>query len=271
MNLGKLWNMNSPFPGMDPYLEAHWRDVHHALITYARDQIQSQLPAGLLARMEERVFVEPEEGEGRVVYPEVRVVERGKFPPAGRMPASSATAVEPLVIPFMSEPATQGYLQIIDLGTGHRVITVIEFLSPTNKIPGEGQELYLKKQRECRESRVNLVEIDLTRAGKQKLLIPMERIPPSHRTTYQVCVWRGWKPETIEVYPVPLQKSLPIIRIPLRETDGDISLDLQALIEQCYQNGRYGEDLDYHSDPVPPLLPDEAEWASKLLRSKSLR
>ena len=30
----------SPFPGMDPYLEQFWRDVHHALITYSRDQLQ---------------------------------------------------------------------------------------------------------------------------------------------------------------------------------------------------------------------------------------
>ncbi len=28
--------MPSPFPGMDPYLESHWRDVHHSLITYTR-------------------------------------------------------------------------------------------------------------------------------------------------------------------------------------------------------------------------------------------
>ncbi|HBJ33170.1 MAG TPA: hypothetical protein DDZ51_00095 [Planctomycetaceae bacterium] len=27
----------SPFPGMDPYLEYHWRSVHHRLITYLGD------------------------------------------------------------------------------------------------------------------------------------------------------------------------------------------------------------------------------------------
>jgi len=26
--------MKSPFPGMDPYLEQHWRSVHHRLLTY---------------------------------------------------------------------------------------------------------------------------------------------------------------------------------------------------------------------------------------------
>ena len=40
--------MDSPFPGMDPYLEQHWRSVHHRLITYAGDQLQSGLPCPLL-------------------------------------------------------------------------------------------------------------------------------------------------------------------------------------------------------------------------------
>ena len=39
--------MNSPFPGMDPYLERHWGDVHQALVTYIRDQLQPSLPDDL--------------------------------------------------------------------------------------------------------------------------------------------------------------------------------------------------------------------------------
>ena len=31
--------MPSPFPGMDPYLESHWRDVHARLIVYISDQM----------------------------------------------------------------------------------------------------------------------------------------------------------------------------------------------------------------------------------------
>jgi len=49
--------MPSPFPGMDPYLEAHWRDVHARLTVYAAETLQSVLPPGLKARVEERVVV----------------------------------------------------------------------------------------------------------------------------------------------------------------------------------------------------------------------
>ncbi len=50
--------MASPFPGMDPYLESCWGDVHASFIIYSREQIQAQLPPGLRARVEERVFVD---------------------------------------------------------------------------------------------------------------------------------------------------------------------------------------------------------------------
>ena len=45
--------MKSPFPGMDPYMEKHWHEVHHRLITYASDLLQEQLPPQLRARVEE--------------------------------------------------------------------------------------------------------------------------------------------------------------------------------------------------------------------------
>src|SRR5947209_12316382 len=53
--------MKSPFPGMDPYLEQFWPDIHASLIIYSRDQLEEQLPGSLIARVEERVVVEAEE------------------------------------------------------------------------------------------------------------------------------------------------------------------------------------------------------------------
>ena len=70
----EVGSVPSPFPGMDPYLESHWGDIHHRLVNYACDAIQPHLPGDLYARMEERVYVEsPQELAAR--YPDVRVVE----------------------------------------------------------------------------------------------------------------------------------------------------------------------------------------------------
>ncbi len=264
--------MRSPFPGMDPYLEQFWGDVHHTFITYARGALQKELPSDLVARVDERVFVEPFEGEGRNIVPDVRVVERGR-PPDQRVGTGNGVAVaEPLVVHLEeSEPIRQGFIEIIDIKSGRRVVTVIEVLSPSNKTPGPGRDLYVKKQKELRAGGVSLVEIDLLRTGTRVLSVPLDRIPEGYRSAYAACARRGWKPFEIEYYRIPLRDRLPAISIPLRRDDRDVALDLQSLIDQCYESGRYGDDIDYREQPEPPLGIDDATWAGALLHEQNLR
>jgi hypothetical protein len=210
----------------------------------------------------------------REVYPDVLVVELPKKTVPAAVPASSrssgAAIAEPLVVHLDNDPITQRYIEIVDTESGNRVITVVELLNRANKVPGKGQELYLQKQNEIRDSSVSMVEIDLLRAGRRVLLVAPEQILPSHRTTYQVCVRRGWQSTPAEIYRVPLRERLPVIPIPLRQSDADVPLDLQQILDQCYVNGRY-ESLDYGIDPVPPLDTADAEWASQILKEKGLR
>ena len=262
--------MPSPFPGMDPYLESHWGDVHHRLITYACDQMQARLPSDLRARIDERVFVESPEGEEQARIPDLRVIKGGRGKKKKSARVNGAKTGNPLVV-TLDDPVTEGYIEIRDTRSGGRVVTVIEVLSPTNKDPGEGREAYLKKRRELRQGCVSLVEIDLVRAGKRQLLFPPGRLPQEYRTPYLVCVHRGWQLAEVEVYRVPLRDPLPTIKVPLRQTDADVLLDLQPLIEQCYRNGGYEDDIDYRADPEPPLEKEDARWADALLRKAGLR
>jgi hypothetical protein len=255
---------------MDPYLEQHWRDVHHNLITFIQGELNERLPAGLRARVEERVFVESAQGVERSVYPAVRVIERAGAIAGNAMGEQGSAFAAPLAIHLDDEPVSQGYIEIVDAGSGGRVITVIEILSLSNKLPGEGQDLYRKKQRELRQASVSLVEIDLLRSGQRVLMVPTERIPVSHRTTYQICVRRGWQPNVVLVYRAPLRGPLPIIAIPLRETDADVILHLQPLIDRCYRHSRY-DDIDYTREPDPPLDVTDGQWADALLRDAHLR
>jgi len=267
---GGGWQMASPFPGMDPYLEQHWGDVHHRLITYASDQLQKVLPRDLRARVEERVFVASSEDGQRAIIPDVRVLERPRRKGKQSIPPTTQVVAEPLII-LIDEDIKQGYIEIRDASSGHRVVTVIEVLSPANKVPGEGQEKYLQKRRELRDGRVSLVEIDLVRAGTRPLPVPMDNLPPAFRTTYHIWVRRGWELLKVEIYRAPLRERLPMIHIPLRQTDADVPLDLQALIDQCYRNGGYEEDIDYQIDPESPLDLDDARWTDRLLRKLGRR
>jgi hypothetical protein len=256
---------------MDPYLERYWGDIHHALITYARDQLQGVLPADLRARVEERVFVELPQGLERTIYPDIRVVERGRRKGSSIAVPGVVAVAKPLRVRLPSEPATQGFIEIIDLASSRRVVTVIEVLSPANKSKGPGLTLYRRKQKECQKGSVNFVEIDLLRAGRWVLMVPDYLVPASHRAPYRVCVYRAGDDALGEIYKVPLRERLPVIRIPLRETDEDVALDLQALIDQCYRNGGYDEDIDYQTEPEPPLDAHDVRWADALLRKQGRR
>jgi len=257
----------SPFPGMDPYLQRFWRDVHTSLVTYARDQLQDQLVPELVARMEERVYVEDPLAPSGAVHPDVYVVEQA---PAGARTISrrgGAAVAEPLLLHLDPIELTEAFIQIIDAESGGKVVTVIEFLSPSNKISGEGRRKYLAKQRQIRRSRTNLVEIDLVRGGGLATLVRNSSIPLEHHAAYHACIYRGATSKVIEYYPLPLRQTLPNLRIPLRAKDKDVVLQLQPLLDLAYEKGRYGG-IDYRRPLNPPLSPDDEKWAVEVTKSR---
>ncbi len=263
--------MKSPFPGMDPYLETRWGDVHSRLNIYASDIISQSLPPGLLARSEERAIVsDPIGGWDRDIYPDVSLFERGLSEPSVVGGGVDLAESQCLVLPELVE-IKQRYLEIRDARSGGQVITVIEFISPSNKQPGDGLDKYLQKQRECIDGDINLVEIDLTRSGSRKLVMPIEKLQPEHLPTYAALVRRAGIRQRVWFYQLPLRKRLGGIPIPLRKTDRDIVLDLQALIDQIYVNGRYGDDLTYRESLHPPLSDDDATWAAPLIATCGLK
>jgi hypothetical protein len=259
----------SPFPGMDPYLEWYWGDVHASLATYAKDALNERLPAGLVARMQERVYIESPLGEGRGFYPDVHVVERSRrrsTAPAGS--GASVSVAEPEILHLSAAQVTEPYIEIRDAKTDGRVVTTIEVVSETNKRTKVGRKKYLQKQREVLRSETNLVEIDLLRGGRPVTLALPELVRPERRTAYHACVRRAAEPDELEYYALPLRERLPAIRIPLRPSDDDVLLDLQALVDEAYRKGRYAETIDYTQPPRPPLKGEDSAWAAELLRRR---
>lgn len=258
-----------PFPGMDPYLEASWGDLHHRFITYSCDQIQSQLPPDLRARTGERVSGGSRfHTESRGIIPDVQIVERtARGTGAVAVLEAPADLAEPVYIEDV-EPVTEGYIEIIDL-SGQHVVTVIEVLSLTNKLPGEDRRKFMQKRLELVRGGTNIVEIDLLRRGRQMPPLRDRYLPPKFDTPYGVLTRRPWK-SMFEYYRIPLREHLPKIPIPLRQTDRDVVLDLQAVFDQAYVNGRY-DDTDYSRDAKPKLKGDDAAWVDKLLREAGRR
>jgi Uma2 family endonuclease len=256
---------------MDPYLEAHWGDVHTRLMVYASNQLNAELPDDLQARVEESLEVMADDESSRTVYPDARVVEDAGAPVDDRATASAMLAVaEPYVVTLEDEPQTLRHLEIVDTSDGGRVVTAIEILSPENKVGSTGQLKYIRKQREYIDAGINLVEIDLIRAGNFVLAIPEDRLPSVCRTPFLICIRRATRRGQAELYPVPLRQALPNVPIPLRPTDKDVVLRLQPLLDDCYRDGRYHR-INYRADPVPRLGEADARWTESILREKGLR
>ena len=261
--------MKNPFPGLNPYLEMHWSDVHVRLLTGIADQLSEQLPADLVVRAEEHLVVDADDGT-RSYRADVAVEESWKAGVApGWTPNESrgeTVVAEPTVVEL--EPEVHRWLEIRD--RGGRIITVIEVLSPANKREGQGRESYLTKQRDYLASSANLVEIDLLRGGRWSVAVPWAYFPETALGNSVVCVSRAVRRGRPEIYSFPLRQALPAFRVPLRPTERDVLLELQPLIDRCYQTGRYWL-LDYRRDPEPPVALEDVPWVDERLRAAGLR
>jgi hypothetical protein len=260
----------NPFPGMNPFFEQQWRDAHTTLITYLRDALQERLPADLMARTEEEVVAVGVGQAARTYRPDAQVREPWtlKEPDATALTLSQpgTPATEPIRV--LMDEETERWIEIQD--QSGRLITVLELLSPSNKIEMAERDRYRQKRRAFISGGVNLVEIDLVRQGAPVFPEVVRNVLRKAGATYGVCVFRATRPKEHEVYPISLRGRLPVIRVPLRPTDADVVVDLQPLIDRCHERGRYHL-LNYRVQLDPPFHPEDAAWVDEVLRAHSLR
>jgi hypothetical protein len=248
------------FPGMDPYLEDPqvWPGIHNRFIVYLADYLQTRLPPRYIAGVNERVFVE---GPDREVIPD-SWVRRHPGDTTGGVAVAEADA--PDIVEILPLEVHESYVEILDLQSGQQLVTAIEIVSPTNKYEGPGRTSYRTKQREVLGSRTHLVEIDLLRRGPHVLAVPEHAVRGRFTYDYLCCVNRAEGTRgRYQVYPRRLPDRLPRIASPLAEGDPDVVLDVQAVLAQVYESGRYRERLHY-DEPCRPALPaaDQA-WANE--------
>src|SRR5262245_14681430 len=275
--------MPSPFPGMDPYLEAPdiWPDLHEALASEIRAELNLLLPQPYYARLEVRpeVGIVEDEGMSRRIVPDVTVVRTSTDTTTASATATLSerrtTVSASVEVTVASEPLRHQFVEIRDVRRGHKLITLMEIVSPANKPPGADRRAYLRKQRDVLESDASLVEIDLLRAGERLLpnatlaayLTSLEPQP-----AYIVLVNRAWQRVGTEMacqlFTVSLRDVLPCIPIPLRQGEDEVKLDVQWVFNQAYDRGPYSRGaVDYGGEPQPPLEADDAPWLQQRLRT----
>jgi hypothetical protein len=270
--------MPSPFPGMDPYLEhpEFFPGLHDRLINELSAVLQKSLPPVYYAEIRSRVWVDYVE---RPFEPDVNVLrspQRVETPENG-VEAVVSVSTEPVVVvapEFAADDEDRELsAEIYTIQGERRLVTAIEVLSPSNKARGtDGRLLYIRKQRELLDSKAHLVEIDLLRGGAFTSAVPRKRaIEEAGWFDYHVCIHRYDELGKFFVYPIPLRLRLPQIAIPLSPGDAPVNLDLQTVFDRCYEAGPYARlSLYVGRTPEPPLRPEDAEWATRLLRERGL-
>ena len=234
--------MSGPFPGMDPWLENAriWQGVHNTFITYTAEALQPLIRPRFVAAVEARVYIST---TGRGAVPDV-ILRRGN---TQKSPGTQAVleADEPLVLELIEDEISEAYIEILDLETNQEVVTVIEVVSPSNKMKGEGQELYIQKQQDVLRSTASLIEIDLIRRGPHVLAVPEVELPIG-LYDYLVAISRSWdRASRSFVYPRTIRERLPRIPVPLSPTAAPIVLDVQAIVDRVYDAGAFDDRLNY--------------------------
>ena len=249
--------MNSPFPGMEPYLEdpAFWSDFHLTFIGCWREAIADLLPEPYEARLDETVhFVQMSDEVIKLIYPDVSVSRAGKRPKESSRRGGGTAVMKPTVIPHRPlDEVRQARIQIL-----HRpdrsLVTVLEMLSPANKT-GDGFADYCAKRQAVLRRKTHLVELDLLLGGRR---LPLSKPLPSG--DYFVLISRAEKLPNCEVYPSLLRRPLPTIPIPLRAPDDDVLIDMQAVLRLAYERGRYGRSLAYGQIPKAVMAEKDKRW-----------
>ncbi len=159
----------------------------------------------------------------------------------------------------------ESYLQVIATET-KKVVTVIEVLSPTNKRPGKGREMYEQKREKVFGSRTHLVEIDLLRSYQ-----PLPVFGNDIEASYRILVSRANQKPWADLYLFNLPDMIPGFPLPLRAGDAEPIVDLQGLLNGIYDRAAYDFRIDYTAAPVPPLSETDAVWADALLEERGLR
>lgn len=252
----------SPFPGMDPYLESPelWPDVHNSLMNIFREQLGDLLAPKYIAELDTQIVIDrfPDEPFAvERVIPDVAITQPRLIRESS---AESIAVMAPLRLRVPVPVQTRLVTLYIRQQETKRLVAVIELLSPVNKRPGEGRQAYLEKRAAYLETAVHLIEIDLLRKWPR---MPLAGHLPA--SDYLMMVCNMYERPSCDVWPISVRQALPNLPIPLLRPDPPVDLDLNQALRTGYRRAHYDLRIDYRAPCDPPLAPSDAEWAATLV------
>jgi hypothetical protein len=250
--------MKCPFPGMDPWLEspALWPDVHNRLIAAISDALTPLVAPRYYVALERRTYLFQPDDLVLVGRPDISAVSRS--PPVAAQPEEGAVGILDVEV-LLSDEVGESYLEVRET-EGETLVTVLELLSPANKLHSRGRVDYERRRTHILQSLTSLVEVDLLHAGQ-----PMFTSPRGPRSDYRVLVSRGWTRPKGRLYTFGLRDAIPVVPIPLAKGENEPELRLSEVLHALYERARFDLRLHYDRPAEPPLAEAEASWARGLV------
>ncbi len=219
--------MPTPFPGMDPYLERPglWEEVHAGLIVAIQQHLSALLRPRYRVSVERHTYLALLDPDTFASKPDILAAA----PPSSSPPQSSPALQQSMAVTAelpMPDEVVERFLEIRDPATG-AVVTVIEILSPGNKLTGEGRLSYERKRLRILASATHLVEIDLLRAGAP---LPMRLPPGAGASDYRIVISRAPQRPRADVILFSVRVPIPDVPIPLRAGEPEPLLPLNDLM-----------------------------------------
>src|SRR5215510_882392 len=257
--------MKSPFPSMDPYLEhpSLWPDVHNRLIAAIADDLSERVAPRYYVGLERRTYLLKAYDVVFIGRSDIAVASTTQASIGVSLPATASVTVLEVDVPMQDE-ISENFLEIHEVKTG-KLITILELLSPVNKLHKQGREEYERKRGYVFRSWTNLVEIDLLRAGD-----PMLVIGAQVKSDYRILVSPGLQRPRAALIAFMLRQPMPAFTLPLLPGDAEPEVTLNHILHDLYRRARFDLRLDYTQPPVPPLVGADAAWAQEIITARGL-
>jgi hypothetical protein len=252
--------MESPFPGMDPYLEhpSLWPDVHNRLIAALADDLSERVAPRYYVGLERRTYLLKADDLVFIGRPDIAVASATEVSGFAPHPVATSVTVLEVDVPMQDE-VSENFLEVYEVKTG-KLITILELLSPVNKLHRQGREEYERKRGHVFRSWTTLVEIDLLRAGE-----PMPVVGAQVHSDYRILVSRGKQRPRASLIAFSLRQPIPAFTLPLLPGDDEPEVALNRILHTVYRRARFDLRLDYTQAPVPPLTEADTAWAQALM------
>jgi hypothetical protein len=242
---------------MDPWLESPslWPDVHNSLISAIRDVLSPLVAPRYYVALERRTYLLDPDDLVLVGRPDIAVVSRTK--PRRSEPGREAVGVLDVEV-LLHDEVRESYLEVRETES-EALVTVLELLSPGNKLRAKGRADYERKREHILGSLTSLVEVDLLRAGQA-----MPVSPSAPATDYRILVSRGWVRPKAKLHTFGLRDAIPPLPVPLVVGDEEPVVPLNDVLHALYERARFDLRLHYDRPPEPPLGEADAAWAREL-------